>query len=127
VGAGNFSSSTIDYLLRPGATQRAIYIVDEPKVAHNIYLEVIAEFGAPGLVLFAAIVAGGLLACAAAARAAVRRRERETELLARGLLLALVAMLVAAFFSSELFNKPLWMLLALAVALRSFAEAGRPA
>jgi O-antigen ligase len=127
VGAGNFSVSTIDYLLRPGATQRAIYIVDEPKVAHNIYLEVLAEFGAPGLVLFAAIVTGGLLACAAAVRAAVRRRERETELLSRGLLLALIAMLVAAFFSSELFSKQLWMLLALAVAVRSFAEEGRRA
>jgi O-antigen ligase len=123
VGADNFSISTVDYLLRPGATQRAIYIVDEPKVAHNIYLEVVAEFGVPGMVLFGAIVTGGLLACAAAARAAVRRGERETELLSRGLLLALIAMLLAAFFSSELFNKPLWMLLALAVAVRSFAEA----
>jgi O-antigen ligase len=124
VGADNFSISTVDYLLRPGATQRAIYIVDEPKVAHNVYLEVVAEFGAPGMLLFAAIVTGGLLACLAAARAAVRRRERETELLARGLLLALIAMLASAFFSSELFNKPLWMLLALAVAVRSFAEEG---
>jgi O-antigen ligase len=124
VGADNFSISTIDYLLRPGLTQRAIYIVDEPKVAHNIYLEVLAEFGAPGLALFAAIVAGALLSCAAAARAAVRRGQRETELLARGLWLGLISMLSAAFFSSELFNKPLWLLLALAVAVRSFAEAG---
>jgi O-antigen ligase len=126
VGADNFSISTVDYLLRPGVTQRAIYIVDEPKVAHNIYLEVLAEFGAPGLLLFAAIVTGALLSCAAATRAAVRRRERETELLSRGLSLSLISMLVAAFFSSELFNKPLWLLLALAVAVRSFAEAGGP-
>jgi O-antigen ligase len=123
VGAGNYSVSTIDYLLRPGAVQRPNYIVDEPKVAHNVYLEVLAEFGAPGLALFAAFVGGGLLACTAAARAAVRRREPETELLARGVMLALVAMLLSAFFSSELFNKPLWLLLALALAVRSFAEA----
>jgi hypothetical protein len=42
-------------------------------------------------------------------------------------LLALIAMLVAAFFSSELFSKQLWILLALAVAMRSFAEEGRRA
>jgi O-antigen ligase len=124
VGAGNFSISTIDYLLRPGVTQRAIYIVDQPKVAHNIYLEVLAEFGAPGLLLFGAIVAGGLLAAAAALRASARRGEREIELLARGLLVALLAMLAAAFFSSELFNKQLWLLLALAIALWSIA--GQP-
>jgi len=124
VGAGNFSVATIDYLLRPGATQRAVYIVDEPKVAHNIYLEVLAELGIPGLALFAVIVAGGLLSARDAARFAAGRGLRETELLARGLLLALIAMLASAFFSSELFNKQLWLLLGLAIALRSIA--GRP-
>jgi putative inorganic carbon (HCO3(-)) transporter len=121
VGAGNFSVATVDYLLRPGATKRAVYIVDQPKVAHNIYLEVLAELGIPGLALFAAIVAGGLLSARAAVRSAAHRGLRETEGLARGLLLALLAMLASAFFSSELFNKQLWLLLALALALRSIA------
>ena len=127
VGAGNFSISTVDYLLRPGATQRAIYIVDEPKVAHNIYLEVLAELGAVGFVLFGVIVVTGVLSARAAIRAARRRGDQETELLSRGLLLALIAMLLSAFFSSELFNKPLWILLALAVTMRSFATGARPA
>jgi len=34
-------------------------------------------------------------------------------------------MLVAAFFSSELFSKQLWILLALAIAMRSYIEDGR--
>jgi hypothetical protein len=67
------------------------------------------------------IVAGGLLAARAAVRRAAYHGLRETELLARGLMLALLAMLASAFFSSELFNKQLWLLLALAVALRSIA------
>jgi O-antigen ligase len=125
VGSGNFSVSTIDYLLRPGATQRAIYIVDQPKVAHNIYLEVLAELGVLGLTLFGLIVAASVRSVLAAARASGRRADRESELLSRGLLLALLAMLVAAFFSSELFSKQLWILLALAIAMRSFAEDGR--
>jgi O-antigen ligase len=125
VGAGNFSVATVDYLLRPGATKRAVYIVDEPKVAHNIYLEVLAELGLPGLALFAAIAGGGLFAARTAVHRAAGRGRRETELLARGLLLALLAMLASAFSSSELFNKQLWLLLALAVALRSIASEPR--
>jgi O-antigen ligase len=124
VGAGNFSISTIDYLLRPGVTQRAIYIVDEPKVAHNIYLEVLAELGILGFALFGAIVVTGVLSAREAIRASGRRGDREMELLSGGLLLALTAMLLSAFFSSELFSKQLWMLLALAVAVRSFAKDG---
>jgi len=125
VGPGNFSVSTIDYLLRPGSTQRAIYIVDQPKVAHNIYLEVLAELGILGLTLFGLIVAASVRSALVAARAAGRRADRESELLSRGLLLALLAMLVAAFFSSELFSKQLWILLALAIAMQSFAGEGR--
>jgi putative inorganic carbon (HCO3(-)) transporter len=125
VGPGNFSVSTIDYLLRPGVTQRAIYIVDQPKVAHNIYLEVLAELGVVGLTLFGVIVVAGVRSALAAARASGRRGDRESELLSRGLLLALLAMLVAAFFSSELFSKQLWILLALAIAMQSFAGEGR--
>jgi putative inorganic carbon (hco3(-)) transporter len=125
VGPGNFSVSTIDYLLRPGATQRAIYIVDQPKVAHNIYLEVLAELGVVGLTLFAMVVVASVKSALAAARASGRRGDRESELLSRGLLLALLTLLVAAFFSSELFSKQLWILLALAIAMHSFAEARR--
>jgi hypothetical protein len=47
------------------------------------------------------------------------------EILARGLFLALVAFLVADFFSSQLFGKQLWLLLAVGPALRLFAERQR--
>jgi putative inorganic carbon (HCO3(-)) transporter len=125
VGTGNFSVSTIDYLLRPGATDRDVYIVDDPKVAHNIYLDVLAELGLPGLALFGLIVATSLQATSSAARLFAGRAQPATELLARGLLIALIGMLVAAFFSSEFFSKQLWLLLAVAVALRSLADPRR--
>jgi O-antigen ligase len=99
--------------------------VDEPKVAHNIYLEVLAELGIVGLTLFGLIVVASVRSARAAAQVSGRRADRESELLSRGLLLALLAMLVAAFFSSELFSKQLWILLALAIAMRSFADGGR--
>jgi O-antigen ligase len=126
VGAGNFSVSTVDYLLRPGATQRSVYIVDQPKVAHNVYLEVLAEFGIPGLALFGLLVATCLLSAITAVHAFGLRGDHERELLGRGLVLALIAVLVAAFFSSEVFSKQLWLLLALAIALRSSAPLRAP-
>jgi len=122
VGVGNFSVSTIDYLLRPGATKRAVYIVDEPKVAHNIYLEVLAELGLPGLVLFLVIVLISGHSAIVAARSFRWSGDREGELLARGLAVALAGLLAAAFFSSELFSKQLWLLLAIAVTLGSLAK-----
>jgi O-antigen ligase len=122
VGAGNFPESSVHYLLQPGTILRAEYIVDRPKVPHNIYLQVTAELGFLGLALFALTlllsVSSGLLA----ARRYERLGDQETALLARGLVIALVGMLTAAFFSSQVYNKPLWLLLAAGPALLAMAR-----
>jgi O-antigen ligase len=124
VGAGNFQVSSIHYLLQPGTIRFSIYIVDQPKVAHNIYLQVLAELGIVGLLLFLAIL--GI--CVSCAVRAASRFEEDGDLqgaaLARGLLLALVAMLASQFFGSELFLKELWLLLASGPAVLAIAEAG---
>ena len=41
----NFPVASIHYLLEPGALMRTDFIVDNPKVAHNTYLNVLAELG----------------------------------------------------------------------------------
>ncbi len=48
LGAGNFAVSSKHYLLEPGALARSDEIIDEPKVAHNSYLGVLAELGMVG-------------------------------------------------------------------------------
>jgi hypothetical protein len=48
------------------------------------------------------------------------------ELLTRGLLIAVMGYLVALFFSSQLYAKQLWLLLALGPALFAIAEHGAP-
>jgi O-antigen ligase len=122
VGAGNFPEASIHYLLRPGGTQRDTFIVDEKKVAHNIYLTVLSELGAVGLALFLLILGRCLLAALQAARRFAEQGDPTMELVARGLFLALLSLVVTDFFSSALYSKQLWVLLALAPALLAIAE-----
>jgi O-antigen ligase len=113
IGADNFRSQSVRYLVEPGAIDADQYIVDEPLVVHNVYLELFAELGVIGLALFLAIV-GGAIACAARAIGEARQQgDLRMELLARALVVALAAMLTADFFLSEQYSKQLWLLLAL--------------
>jgi O-antigen ligase len=121
VGAGNFGVVSVRYLLRPGADQRDVYILkgDPP---HNIYLNVLTELGAVGFALFVAILAMCLRSALLAARAFAARGDPAMELLARALFIGLVGLLVADFFSSALYSKQLWFLLAACPALQALAE-----
>ncbi|HEX8648428.1 MAG TPA: O-antigen ligase family protein [Thermoleophilaceae bacterium] len=123
VGLGNFPISSVHYLLEPGVVRRDEFIVDQPKAAHNMYLQVVAELGVVGGALFVAIIGFALLCIYRAARAFARADERGMELLARALLVALVGILTADFFISEQFSKQLWFLLGLGPALLGVAAA----
>jgi O-antigen ligase len=122
VGAGNFEVASIHYLLEPGAILRDEYIIDSPKETHNMYLEILSELGIVGLTLFLAAL-GYCLACLLRAiRLARAYGQSELELLSRGLLLALMSLLTAMFFSSQTFNKELYLLLATCLALLAIAR-----
>ena len=122
VGAGNFPVASIHYLLRPGASNRDEIIVDKQKVAHNIYLTVLSELGTIGFGLFALILGLSLVRAGQAAREFRDRGDLTMELVARGLFLALISLFAADFFSSALYSKQLWLLLAIAPALVALAE-----
>jgi O-antigen ligase len=122
VGAGNFPVSSIHYLLAPGAIVRDDFIVDTPKVAHNIYLETWAELGLVGLALFLTII-GFCLACGLrGAWAFARAGDRTMELLSRTVVVGTVGMLAAAFFNSLQYLKPIWLMLALGPCLLAVAR-----
>jgi O-antigen ligase len=129
VGAGNFPIESIHYLLEPGALQRDDFIVDEPKVAHNTYLGVLAELGVIGLALFLSVIAFSLWCAAKAARVAERCGDRTIEILSRALFVALMGLLAADFFVSREYSKQLWLLMALCPVVlelsRRSAAAGR--
>ena len=125
VGVGNFQTSSIHYLLSPGAIQRDEFIVDRPQITHNSYLNVLAELGIVGGVLFGGILTAGFLAALRAANEFRKRDNNDMETLARALVLALVALFVADFFASDQLNKELWLLLGLGPAMLGIARRER--
>ena len=114
VGAGNFQTSSIHYLLEPGKIVRADFIVDTPKVAHNTYLQVLAELGIVGFALFMTILLFSLVCAYKAHKAAAAAGDRELDIIARATVVALIALYAAYFFVSRDYGKQLWLLLALA-------------
>ena len=127
IGAGNFQTTSVHYLLEPGAIERDEFIVDQPKVAHNIYLQVLAELGVVGLALFLAILGFSLVCALKAAKRFNAAGDGQMAIISRGLVVALVALLAADFFASEQHSKQLWLLLGLAPSLLAVAHASTPA
>jgi O-antigen ligase len=130
IGADNFRLQTVRYLVQPGVISADQYIVTQPLVAHNIYLEMLAELGIVGLALFVTII-GVSIACMARAIATARASgDTRLELLSRALIVGLVALLAADCFASEQYSKQLWLLLALGpvvlAASRKSAVTARP-
>ena len=123
VGAGNFPTESVHYLLAPGAILRADFIVDTPKVAHNSYLEVLAELGIVGLALFLAIVSYALGCALKAVKEFARTGDRSMEIISRALFIALVGLLAGDFFGSREFGKQLWLLMSICPALLALARA----
>jgi O-antigen ligase len=122
VGAGNFRTASVHYLLEPGALLRDDLILDNPKTAHNIYLQELSELGLVGGVLFLVIVGFSLRCALTAARRFEEQGDSEMEILARGVFVALAGILTAQFFASEIFSKQLWLLLGLSPALLGIAR-----
>ena len=127
VGAGNFPIVSKNYVLEPGLTTHADYIILTPKIAHNTYLEVLAEGGIPAFVLFMAILIGSLRCTQKAWRAFRESGDSELELLAYAQFAALVGFLAGSFFLSEEYSKQLWILLAFGPVLLRVSRLPAPA
>jgi O-antigen ligase len=126
VGAGNFSTASIHYLLRPGSLPNDQYIVDDPKVAHNMYLEVLAELGPPGEILFLIMITF-CLGCSIAALSRFRSlEERRMQALTTAIAVSLIGLLAQYVFGSQQYSRELWLLLGLGPALLAMAKRMEP-
>jgi O-antigen ligase len=122
VGAGNFQSESIHYLIAPGALHRSDLIINTQHVAHNTYLQVLSEMGIVALVPFLLILFFSLACLHGAARGFSERDERGMEMISRAVLVGLCGILAADFFVSGQFSKQLWLLLGLGPALLAMAR-----
>jgi putative inorganic carbon (hco3(-)) transporter len=123
-GSGNFPVTSVDYVSRPGVITRADLIVDNPLPTHNVYLQLLAELGIPGLLAFASLL---VVAAGSALRAAARfaqTGQTELELLARYYICALAGFAASDFFLPNQFLKQFWILIALGPALLAIARRG---
>ncbi len=102
--------------------RRLDFFTETPKVAHNMYLHLLVEVGIVGLALFG----GLLLACVAAAVRAAwlfrRTGDVTLELLSRTVVAGSVGLLVADFFISAQYQRVLWILMGICLALYGVAR-----
>jgi O-antigen ligase len=122
IGAGNFAEASIHYFLAPGVLKFSEYFIDHPKVAHNMYLHVLAETGIVGLSIFLSLIGFSLVSIMKAARRFEQAGDADMELLSRGIAIALCGLLAADFFLSGQFSKQLWFLLGMGPALLAISR-----
>lgn len=92
-------------------------------VAHNTYLEILAENGVPGLVLFLAYLVVIWLLLRRAGRQALEEGDERTRLLVLALQSSFVIAVMAATFLSEELTPAFWLLGGLAVVLARMTAA----
>jgi O-antigen ligase len=129
VGVGNFTVVEQAFLSDQINLYSARKLHNIDIVAHNTYLDVLTQLGLIGFALFGALLAMTIVP----ATRAVGRLDvdaPQVALTVRGLVAALVTLLAAYFFVSQMYSKQLWLLLGVLAAVPTLvraAERARPA
>lgn len=123
-GTGNFQTAARLYLVRPGFTDSGYLIITIPKPAHNVYLEMLATLGVPGLILLLAVFTGWAGAALRGAHIFERIGDSELDLLTRCIVLALIGYFASDFFLPDLQLKQFWLVFAMGLAACKLARSG---
>jgi O-antigen ligase len=124
IGAGNFTVVEQAFAIGNVSLTRTSDVVLN-HVVHNSYLQVLAELGVVGYVLFAFLLVGALVIAWKAVQTFANSGDREMEILARGLMIGSIGMFMAYFFLSAQYEKQLYLMLGALVALSAVSLRSR--
>jgi O-antigen ligase len=123
VGAGNFQVLEPSYAAISSVNLTEVKsVVDIARWVHNTYLHILVEFGIVGLACFAVVVVGSFVAGIRAVSRLSASADRDTEILARGFLIGITGMFAAFTFITAQYEKELWLLLGVTLALTTVAQ-----
>jgi O-antigen/teichoic acid export membrane protein/O-antigen ligase len=122
VGIGNYESASAKFVQAPGDLQQITELIVRAQLVHNEYLQLLAELGVVGLLLYLAVVGACMRAAWAAARIFDRLGLEKLSMAARGLLVGEIGLLASAMFVSNGDDRRYWLLLALGPALLGIAH-----
>ena len=105
---------------------RADVVVTQGAPTHNTYLQILAELGVVGELLFLGVLGLVLEATRRGVRLLARRGKQTLELVGRGLFVGTIGMLTAFFFLSAQYEKQLWLTLGLLLAFANIARRPGP-
>jgi putative inorganic carbon (hco3(-)) transporter len=115
-GLGNYSALAPNYVTQNLDLLRVQFVL-RGFVAHNTYLQILSELGVVGSSIFVSFLLAVIGLALTSLKQGRLRSDEGASAVARGVVVALVALLAAYFFASALYAKQLWLLLALAAAL----------
>lgn len=125
VGAGNYSEHYEDYAQYVGSSVSSYEDFGQRRFPHSLYLQIAAETGLVGLVLFVSILAVTLWRARSAIRLFVKAGDRQSASMVTSLALGLVGYLTSSLFLHGHYIRYLWLLVALIVAANHVARAAR--
>jgi len=94
-------------------------------LAHNAYIEVCAELGIPGLMLFVGVLVATYVSLRKVRQCAAESGPRLVDRMALGMQASLVGTAIAIFFCPGTYQKSLWLLVATSLALPALVSAYR--
>lgn len=113
VGAQNFQSA--EGMLSPFAHRQQLGLGVRWNAAHNTFVQVGAELGLPGLVIFVCIIGSAFRVLSRARRVGAGTPDARHTQLSQALTAALIGFVVGAFFLSLAYSEMFYALIALAV------------